>query len=80
MPEEPNTNNEEPGLTALEARSHLVELHAERALAFTTGLADVDSYMEDLDDEIASWRGFYTASAVTAIATLRGELFGRQEG
>jgi hypothetical protein len=67
-------------MTALEARSHLRELEVERALAGTTSLTGVEVYMADLDEEIATWRSVYTGAAVTEIATLRGELFGRQVG
>jgi hypothetical protein len=67
-------------MTALEARSHLRELEVERALAGTTSLAGVEVYMADLDEEIAAWRSVYTGAAVTEIASLRGELFGRQVG
>jgi hypothetical protein len=69
-----------PEMTAVEARSHLAELHAERGLALTTGVADIESYMADLDEEIAVFRWLYTAAAVTEIATLRAELFGAQVG
>jgi hypothetical protein len=65
---------------AVEIRGHLAELEAERALALSSGLADVDSYMADLDVEIEETRQLYVASAVTEIATLRGELFGVQVG
>jgi hypothetical protein len=36
--------------------------------------------MTDLDDEIALTRQAYVEAAVTEIATLRAELFGRQCG
>ena len=49
-------------VTAVEARSHLAELHAERGLALTTGVADIPSYMADLDEEIAAGTGFTRAS------------------
>jgi hypothetical protein len=67
-------------MTAPEARSHLTQLEAERALAHTTGLGAVPAYMADLEDEIEAWRSVYVAAAVTEIASLRGELFGRQAG
>jgi hypothetical protein len=67
-------------MTALEARSQLGELEAERALAASTPLAGVDAYMADLEEEIATLRNVYVGAAVTEIATLRGELFGLQEG
>ena len=67
-------------MTAVEARSHLAELHAERGLALSTGVADIESYMADLDEEIAVWRWLYNVAAVTEIATLRAELSGAQVG
>jgi hypothetical protein len=67
-------------MTALEARNHLKELEAERALAGATSLAGVEVYMVDLDEEIATWRSVYIGAAVTEVASLRGELFGRQMG
>jgi hypothetical protein len=67
-------------MTALEARSQLGELEAERALAVSTPLAGVEAYMADLEDEIATLRSVYVGAAVTEIASLRGELFGTQQG
>lgn len=55
-------------MTAIEARTHLIQLEAERALA------------TDLDDEIEALRHAYVGAAVTEIASLRGELFGPQFG
>jgi hypothetical protein len=66
--------------TALELRSHLTELEAERALALRTGLGDVQAYMADLDEELAEQRHLYVLTAITEIATLRAELFGAQVG
>jgi hypothetical protein len=40
----------------------------------------VDAYMADLEEEIATLRNVYVGAAVTEIASLRGELFGPQEG
>ena len=67
-------------MSALQARSHLGELEVERALAKSTALAGVDSYMADLEEEIATWRNVYVGAAVTEIASLRAELFGPQYG
>ena len=41
---------------------------------------DGDRALAVLDEEIATVSCAYVATAVTEIATLRGELFGRQEG
>ena len=67
-------------MTAVEIRGHLTKLEAERALARQTGVAQIDAYMADLDEEIEVTHDLYVASAVTEIATLRAELFGAQEG
>jgi hypothetical protein len=67
-------------MTTLELRSHLAELVEERSLALVSGLAEVDSYMADLDQELETCRELYVGSAVTEIATLRAELFGPQVG
>ena len=65
---------------ATEMHIQLQELEAERALAAIEGLASNPAYMADLDDEIAATRSAYVGAAVTEIATLRGELNGRQLG
>jgi hypothetical protein len=66
--------------TAVEVRGHLAELEAERALAVSAGVADIEAYMADLEVEIEATRQLYVASAVTEIATLRAELFGAEVG
>ena len=70
----------EPDLTTIEVRDHLLELEAERALALSTGLADIDAYTADLEAEIETTREVYVISAVLEIASLRAELFGTQVG
>ena len=67
-------------MTALEARSHLTQLEAERALAQSTQLAGVRAYMADLEDEIEACRHVYVGAAVTEIASLRSQLSGPQVG
>jgi hypothetical protein len=67
-------------MSAVELRTHLLELHAERALARETGVAEIGSYMADLERDIAESRAAFIGAAVTEIATLRAELSGRQEG
>ena len=69
-----------PAVTAVELRHYLAELDAERSLARETGVAEITAYATDLDEEIELCRWLYEAFAVTEIATLRGELFGRQFG
>ncbi len=66
--------------TTIELRGRLIQLQAERALTLGTGLAEIPSYMADLDDELEAIRQLYVLSAVTEIASLRAELFGAQEG
>jgi hypothetical protein len=68
----------QPAMTAVEVRGYLAQLEAERALAVSTGVAEIDAYKADLDEEIELCRQHYVASAVTEIATLRAELFGPQ--
>jgi hypothetical protein len=77
--------NSSPGsshkdVTTLELRDYLADLQAERRLALVSGLAGIESYMTDLDQELETCRELFTVSVVTEIATLRGELFGRQLG
>jgi hypothetical protein len=67
-------------MTAAELHTHLRELQAERALAETTGVAEIASYMADLERDIAQSHAAFVGAAVTEIATLRGELYGRNQG
>ena len=75
-PHQPN----EIHLTAVDVRGRLIQLSAERAETRETGLADIPSYMSDLEEEIEVTRQLYVIAAVTEIAELRAELFGAQEG
>ena len=63
-------------VSAASARAHVTELEAERALAEATGVAEIDSYLEDLEWELDAWRDLYVKSAVTEIAVLRAQLEG----
>ena len=67
-------------MTAFQVRARLMDLHAERAQALTLAAAPVQAVLDDLDSEIAQTEAVYVGIAVTEIATLRGELFGRQSG
>jgi hypothetical protein len=67
-------------MSAIEMQTQLQELQAERALASLEGLALQNSYMADLDEEIAAVRHAYVGAAVTEIATLRAQLSGPQLG
>jgi hypothetical protein len=66
--------------SALEVRDRLADLFAERAQALASGLAEHGLYGSALEDEITATEAAYVGAAVTEIATLRGELFGRQRG
>ncbi len=67
-------------MTAHDMRIRLDRLRAERSQARSFVLRDHDVFMEDLEDELRAARDAYVGLAVTEIATLRGELFGRQVG
>jgi hypothetical protein len=67
-------------LTAAEVRSHLIQLESERSVARSTGVAEIEAYAADLEEELERWLGLYVMTAVTEIATLRAELFGAQVG
>jgi hypothetical protein len=75
-PHQPN----EIHLTAVDVRGRLIQLDAERAETLETELADIPSYMADLEEEIEVTRQVYVIAAVSEIAELRAELFGAQEG
>jgi uncharacterized protein involved in exopolysaccharide biosynthesis len=76
---QPNTTHSSQ-ITALELRSHVIQLEAERALALSEGLGSIEAYMADLEQELEHRRHLYVAAAVTEIASLRAELFGPQLG
>ena len=67
-------------ISALDVRSHLLQLEEERVLALREGLGQTSAYMNDLDAELERRRALYVVAAVTEIATLRAELFGPQAG
>jgi hypothetical protein len=67
-------------MSAYDLHNHLLELTAERALAEDTGVAKIKSYMDDLERDIALSHAAFVGAAVTEIATLRGELSGRNWG
>jgi hypothetical protein len=66
--------------SAADLRRQLRDLYAERELARAEGLQDNALYMADLEQDIAGFRSAYVGTAVTEIATLRGELSGRPQG
>ena len=61
-------------------RARLIELARERVAAERSGLGANRAYMDDLEDEIATYRRALAAAVVAEIAVLRGALFGRQFG
>ena len=67
-------------VSALLARENVTKLEAERVMAVMTGIADIPSYMRDLDEELELWRRLYVNSAVTEIATLQAQLDGPRVG
>ena len=67
-------------MSAIEVKTQLRQLRAERALAGLEGLSPTSPYMTELDDEISATEAAYVCAAVTEIACLRAELDGRLEG
>ena len=67
-------------MSPTEIRAHLLELAQERTEAERAGLSANEAYMADLDEEIVAYRLALVGAAVTEIAVLRGELFGREFG
>jgi hypothetical protein len=65
---------------ALDARTTLRRLEAERLDAVEAGLGENALYMTDLDNDIEASRAVYVGLAVTEIATLRAQLSGPQVG
>jgi hypothetical protein len=61
-------------------RLYLGQLMAERLDATEAGLGENAVYMSDLEDDLVAARAAYVGLAVTEIATLRGQLWGRQVG
>ena len=67
-------------MTSQEMLLSLERLLIERDQARMTGFRDNDCFMDALEDDLASARDAYVGIAVTEIATLRGQLTGRQVG
>ena len=66
--------------TALELRSLVGQLQAERALAVEERLGENAAYMADLDEELVYRTRLYVTAAVVEIASLRAELDGTLVG
>lgn len=67
-------------MSARDMRLYLGQLMAERLDATEAGLGENAVYMSDLEDDLVAAREAYVGLAVTEIATLRGQLSGRQVG
>ena len=67
-------------MSAHDLRIYLGQLMVERIEAGEAGLADNGVFMRELEDDLAAAREAYVGQAVTEIATLRGELSGRNVG
>jgi len=57
-----------------------IRLKLELAIALDTALRHDPAYMADLREEIVATQHAFVGSAVAEIATLRGQLAGRQVG
>ena len=67
-------------MRANDMRLHLAGLMAERFAATEANLDSNTLYMQELEDDLIAAREAYIGLAVTEIASLRGELSGRQVG
>jgi hypothetical protein len=67
-------------MSAFELHIQLKELHAERHLAEETGVANIASYMADLERDIARSHAAFVGAAVTEIASFRAQLSGPNVG
>ena len=67
-------------MSAHDMQVHLWRLAAERLDAAEENFSADGLYMRELDGDLAAARDAFVGLAVTEIATLRGELSGRQVG
>ena len=67
-------------VSAARARTRLNMLLEERSTALRTPLAGNRIYMDSLEADIAASRAAFVGAAVTEVAVLRAEVFGRQYG
>jgi hypothetical protein len=67
-------------MRANDMRLYLAGLMAERLEATEANLDANARYMQELEDDLTAAREAYVGLAVTEIASLRGELSGRQVG
>jgi hypothetical protein len=66
-----------PSSSAADQHAYLTSLRADRALALAMGDAEL---AQDIDIDIAAAAEAFVGLAVTEIATLRGEIGGRDQG
>ena len=66
--------------TSADARRLVKTLQAQRSRARAAGIAPESRYMEQFEADLEATREAYTELAVTEIATLLGDLIGRQVG
>ena len=66
--------------TSADARRLVKRLLAQRSSARVAGIAAKSRYMQQLEADLDAAREAYTGLAVTEIATLLGDLIGRQVG
>ena len=66
--------------TAADARRIVERLRIEHSTALASGLPQDACYVQQLESDLAAARDAYTGLAVTEIATVLGELFGRHAG
>jgi hypothetical protein len=67
-------------MSPVEIRAHLLDLAQERVAAEQAGLTADPAYMADLETEVLQYRIALVGAVVTEIASIRGELFGRNMG
>ena len=67
-------------MSPLEIHAHLLDLAEERFAAEQAGLTADPAYMADLETEIYQYRVALVGAVITEIASLRGELSGRNMG
>lgn len=67
-------------MNAHELRMHLGRLMDERLDATEAGLGSNAVYMSELDEDLLAAREAFVGMAVTEIASLRAQLWGRQSG
>lgn len=67
-------------MNAHELRMHLGRLMDERLDAMEAGLRSNAVYMSELEEDLLAAREAFVGMAVTEIASLRAQLWGRQSG